>query len=215
MVSGDKARVTFKGLVEGFQDTPLKKFKGRLVDYDTIELTGNYPGTRVQLKFDNVEVMVSSEPYHFPIAEIGIRYSDRKNSSWGIFASSAQKIVPDCDILELVGKTILMERTPDHKFGQDRDTGEDVIRECWEVQEIEGVEAGVGIVSAADKALQLLHLKSEVDWNQAVLGDSLVKGDAALVSQILNKSFIGAMEQAGKVTKDNDGIYHVVGMESE
>lgn len=210
MVSSDKGLVTFKGLQEGFQDTPLKKFKGKLVDYDTKEQTGQWPGMRIQLKFDGVEVIESTEPYHFPIAEISVKYSDRKSSAWGVFATSADKIVPDCDILDLVGKVITMQRSA-HRFGiKDRETGEDVITECWEVVEIEGAEPGVGVKSPVDKALSLLDGKPETEWNTLVLSDSVVKGSAELVSSILGKTFLPAMETAGKVSKDADGIWHVV-----
>lgn len=203
--------------IRGLKDsgTPLREFKGKLESYsvdppDTRYLKEGEQGkNRVTLNFSEIKVIKSTEPYLFPVAQIGITYSDKSNSMWGIFSKSLGKCVPESeDLKHQVGRTFHMLMTPNHKFGRDRVSGADIIRDAWEVQGVEG--AATAQVNPLKKALDLLDGKTEPDFHQAVFQDGDVKKDTSLFSSILNKQFIPSMIDAGQVTKDADGIYHVV-----
>lgn len=206
--------VTMRGLQEGFETTPLRKFKGRLDDYPArVVQTQNWgEQTRVELQFQEVEVIESTEPYHFPIAQLSIKYSDKKNSTWGIFATSCTNLMPeDFDISDLKGKFLTMQLTPGHEFGKDKETDELIVRDCWECVEIEGMAGGASgpQVSATRRALEHLHQHTEQDFNQAVFQDPLVKGDADLTGNILNRTFLTAMESNGVIAKQPDETWKV------
>jgi hypothetical protein len=209
MTTDRTGMVSFRGLQKGFEATPLRHFKGKFGGFEIREVAGRFPGTRVDLNFSDIEVILSTEPYQFPIAQISIRYSDRENSAWGIFAQSCTKLLPEnLDIGDCVGKVMELLLTPGHKFGFDQESGEEIIRDCWECQSIEGVgEARAG--NPMKRALELLDGKIEQDWNQVVFTDPLVKGDATLVNSILQRTFLPAQQQLGIISKDEAEVWHV------
>ena len=201
-----------RGLQKGYERSPLRQFKGTFDGYSARAIEGNFPGTIVDLFFKDIEVIESESPYEFPIAQIGIRYSDKENSTWGIFAGSFNNVVPDgIELNDCKGKVMELKLTPGHNFGKDRETNEPIIRECLEAASIEGMEGAVATpkVSPKVQALTLLEGKTLQDWHQKVFADPTVKGDGALTQQILSNTFLPAMEAAGVVSKGDDEVYHV------
>ena len=227
-----------RGFEKGFQTTPLREFTG-ILDSITGEMVESRDGKgtkrlRVLYNFSEVIVISSTEPYTYPIAQIGIPYSDRERSMMGIFGMSVDKVI-NADVPEdappeavkgqeyLVGKTIHMKMTPGHMMW-DGSVRQETPRECWEVVAITeastpGIILTVGTQptalpvtsakTAAPRALELLDGKTEHGWHQVVFTDPLVKGDAGLITQIITKQFIPAMEAANLVKKGEDGIYHL------
>lgn len=199
------------GLGEGFQTTPLTDFRGRLVDFD---IDTRFSRTTVQLKFTDVEVIESREPYNFPVAQIDIRYSDRKRSKWGIYQKSIKDLLAGAPITKfqplfdqhLVDKMQRMTLTPGHDLGfKDRETGEDVIVDAWTLTELEG--AGVTEQTPLDIALDLANGKTVPEFNTAALKNPGIKG-TAIQTDILNNTFIQRMLDEGLLTEDKDGILH-------
>ena len=204
----EQPEVTIRGLEGG---TPLREFIGVLDSYQRdVRAYEGVDRTRVTLNFRDVEVIESTEPYIFPVAQISIPES--KGGMWRIFGSSLVKLLTDDeDIKDAVGRRLRMKLTPGHSMGKDRnpnsDTfGQEIIRDCWEVQEIVGAPKKVNAIA---RALELLDGKNLAEFHQVVYADSAIKGDAQLLSSIINATFITAMESTGKVTKDSSGIYHV------
>ena len=93
----------------------------------------------------------------------------------------------------------------------------DVPRPCWTVYSIEGVGvAGGQGKSPMDKAMELLDGKTLADFNAAALADPQVRGDATLLQAISKPvsapdSFANTMVTAGKFSKDEQEVYHLVG----
>lgn len=198
-------QVTSRGLKESFQRIPLRRFKGKLVDY-TLDPIPNSQKMRVHLNFADVSVIESTEPYQFPIAIIPITYSDKKNSLWGIFSTSLlQFLMDEEDIKDAKGRFLELVLTPDHHFGRNLE-GEEIIMDAWEVASVEGA---VSKVNPIEKALELLDGKNESTFNQAVFNEPALKGTDVL-SAILNKTFLTTMKGSGQITLDDDGTYHVV-----
>lgn len=102
----DDAPVSIRGLIEG-GGTPLRRFKGKLADYNTEPATG-YDGTRVNLMFGpDIEVLQSTEPYNLPTAVINLGLSNKKRSKWGYFSDSLAKFLPaEEDLKDCVGKVV-------------------------------------------------------------------------------------------------------------
>lgn len=209
MVSEDiKAKLSFKGLEEAGQQHPLIKFKGVLQSYDP-QPPNERGRVRVLFHFSDIEVIESREPYPFPLAEIGINYSTRKRSSWGVLAGSVGKVNSDLDVPDLVGKGQEWHNTPGHQFGENRETGEQIVASCWEVMAVEGVDTGPQ-VSAYDKMLEILDGATIAEFNQKVFADPVIKADGQLQSSILDQSLIPGLIAAGVATVDADGKHHVV-----
>jgi len=210
--------ISFRGLKVGFQATPLRHFRGVFDEYKA-ELVTRFtpPRTYVNLMFSEVDVIESTEPYPFPIAQLSIPFSDREVSTWGVLAKSAVKFLEEKeDISNLEGKVLEMKFTGGHMMW-DGKQGKETPRECWEVIGISG--SGVATLAegkqqvdtnaSRNRAVELLDGKTEQEWNQAVFTDPITKADPALLTTIIDRSFIPTMVAAGKVSKDDKGIYHI------
>jgi len=204
--------VSIRGLIEGFQRTPLREFKGKLESFPTELVTRFQPAkTYVNLNFTEIDVIETTEPYPFPIAQLSMPYNVRRTSAWTIIADSLAKLIPENqDITNTVGMVYHMKITKGHMMW-DQAKGEATAREAWEVIGLTGEGMDVGVpMNAEAKALKLLNGKVEEEWNQLVFQDPVVKGDSKLIESILHRQFLPEIEAAGKATKDSNGVWHTV-----
>jgi hypothetical protein len=220
--------VSIRGLQESGQREgyPLVRFTGTLDNFYEDERTfGTNITTFVKLQFSDIDVEEAEEPYPFPTAEFGIKYSNYKNSGWGIFSLALSKcIAEDEDIADAVGRRLTMAYTKGHDMGfkdnnwqpdvddDGNPTNEDerpnVIMSAWEVVAIDGV--GAGSADVTDVLSGLLDGKTLAEFNKAALADSTVKaqGKDFIASTIQNKSFVTEALSSGSFTKDKTGVYH-------
>jgi len=203
-------------LQEGFQH-PLVEFKGTLQDYvpETVDQEGRKSRIRVNLQFGDVEAIRTREPYPFPIATLPINFSNQKNSGWGVFSESVAVLLSeDQDIKDCVGKMMHLDMEEGHVYGQDRNTGEDLVGNPWKVVELEGVvagKAGVAIPTAKDRAKELLVGKTRAEFNKAAYADPIIRKDTSLQRAITDKSFITSLVQLGEVEEDENGVFRATG----
>lgn len=158
------AQLKTRGFEEGFSRTPLRDFRGRLG-----AITGNMitrfqpPRMEVIYNFAELEVIVSTEPYLAPVAQITLLYSNRKDSGMGILGSSIDKIinagmenepelvpgaqpgmmVPNPKLRKqefLIGKMVQFRMTPGHPI-YNKSKGGPVPTDCWECVWVEGFGA--------------------------------------------------------------------------
>lgn len=223
-----------RGFEEGYQQTPLREFRGTLTDVSG-EMRDGLRGSYlvVGYNFTNVEVIESTEPYVAPIAQIQVSHSSRSHSKMGYLGKSIDKIInaglPDnADPAQvkgqdyLLGKTLQMKIMPGHMIWNN-DAKEERPIDCWELVAIVGEGApapavaptagvaptGASPISATQQALKLLDGKTETQWHQVVFTDPMVKADVAIINAIIGRTFLPPMETAEVITKDADGIYHV------
>ena len=203
--------VSIRNLERGRFSQPLKEFKGTFKglsdeDVEHTEYNGK-PGLRVHLKFSDVEVIESTEPYDFPIAELSLPYSKTADSIWGVLSDSMVLHIPDNkNITDLAGVRMHLKFTPGHMMwdGQKRTP-----RESWEVVGIEGKASATPKKSGLDRALEILNGKTTQQFNQAALSDPVVRADSEIQPLILGKKFIPQMIEMGAATVDKDGVHHV------
>ncbi len=203
--------LSFQNLQDGYQETPLIDFKGNLQSYDP-QPPDQFGNTRVVFSFIGVEVIESIEPYPFPIATIRIKYSNKKNSQWGILAASAKKVLGDeADVPNLVGKDQRW-RTREHSYGTNRQ-GEEMTGMVWDVLEVEGVGStgadAPATVPAITRVLELLDGKTLPQFHQVVFADPVVKADSQLMASVMGNTLIPTLVESGQVSLDDNGIYHV------
>jgi len=190
--------------------------------------------------FEEVEVIDSIEPYTSPIAQIDISASSKAKSKMGYFGASIDKIVnaglaPDVpqagakNMDYLLGKKLHLQFTPGHMVPNRDEAGQwsDKPTNCWTVVEITGEAAvapapvATGVlaqaaapapagVSASQQALALLDGKNVQQWHQVVFTDPIVKQDTTILNTFIDGSFLTGMEASGKVTIDENKVYHVV-----
>jgi len=222
-----------RGFEEGFSRTPLRDFWGTLKSI-TGEMRDGQTGSFAVALYNSeeVEAIESIEPYTSPIAQIDIPVSTRAKSRMGYFGTSFDKIInaglpPDVPQAQaknqdyLIGKRLHWKFTPGHMIW-DGNAREERPNNCWEIIGIvgeggaqapipstAGTEVGADI-SISQQALNLLDSKNVQQWHQVVLTDPVVKQDTAFINSIIDNSFLAGMEASGKVTKDENGVYHIV-----
>lgn len=231
------AQLMTRGFESGGFGTPLRHFRGKLDSITgSMVQRGNMPQPKLEViyTFSELDVIESTEPYPFPVAQISIMHSNRTKSNMGILGASIDKVVnagldanaPQSAVRNqdyLIGKMQEWKMTPGHMMW-DNDKKTETPRDCWEVVWVEGeitpvttptgkVETSTPVakvaITPAAQALSLLEGKTQQQWNNMVFQDPLVKGDANLISAIVNNTFIPALEAAGSVTKDGNGVYHL------
>ena len=201
----DKDLISVRGLEDSEFGTPLRKFRGILDSYNPDDRKF---GTVIVLNFKEVAVLESAEPYNFPIAQVAIKYSNKKNSAWGVFGDSLASFLPgEEDIKDTLGRMYGMEMELGHVYGTDRKTGEDMTGNPWKVFELEGAVAGEKKVSAKDEALRILIGKTRAEFNKEAYANPIIRKDTALQRAITDKSFVNSLLQLGTVEEDENGIF--------
>ena len=194
---------SIRGLTGG--RLPVISFDGKLDSYETIK--DNYGNMTCNLNYVEIENIESIEPYPYPILQVPIKLSQKKKSAWGFFAKSLDDIIPASeDLKDQVGKRLVM-KSREHNYKRTEED-DDMIGVVWEVQEIIGSAKVKG--NAIEQALKLLNNKNAAEFGRVVFTDPIVKSDPKVLQTIINKTFITAMESGGKVTKDKEGVYHLV-----
>jgi len=216
-------KLPMRGLTEGFEQTPLRKFYGTL-DGTVKKHAENYDGVRVDLNFKDLEVIQSTSPYNFPITTINLGVSNKAKSRWGYFATSVAAVIDESEGLEeQYGKRFGMvycdgqDGRPEPKPIWSRQanraefpTGE-VPTAVWVAFEIDGVTADATKEEATpieEKLITLLDGKTLNEFNRASLADPEVKKDTAIQRAIMDKSFVKKLIADGIATKDENDIYH-------
>ncbi len=136
----------------------------------------------------------------------------------------------------LIGQRCHWRFTPGHPIPRKTgDVWDDIPTSCWELIETGSAPAAVptpapmpdvgavpvpavpaptpavtGGPSASQQALALLDGKTEQQWHQAVFTDPIIKASVEVTNAIIGRTFLSPFELAETVTKDADGIYHVV-----
>ena len=223
-----------RGFESGFQSTPLRDFWGTLSSI-TGEMRSGQRGAFAVSLFNfnesDVEVLASTEPYTSPVAQIEIPVSKNAKSKMGYWGESVDVVInPGVDKTiphdspqvkkhgYLIGKRLHVALTPGHMIGfRDDTTGkwEDRPNDCWTLLEVQGGDTPVVVgpttptVSGVELALALLNGKTIQQWHQEVLSNQVVKNDTKLINQIISGEFIGGLEAAGKISKDDVGVYTV------
>ena len=141
-----------RGFEDGFPQSPLMEFKGRLVSIGG-NMVDRFTPARLEVlyNFEELEVIESKEPYTDPITQLSILHSNRKQSAMGVFGLSVDTIInaglaPDADPLEvkgqdyLVGKVLHMKKTGGHLMW-DGKTKTEQPRECWELIGVDDEQA--------------------------------------------------------------------------
>jgi len=204
----EKELISVRGLQDSeYGGTPLRKFRGILDSYNPDDRKF---GTFIVLNFKDLSDVEAVEPYNFPIAQIAIKYSNKKNSAWGVFGDSLALLLPDDeDIKDTVGKRYGMEMEIGHIYGQDKE-GKDMLGNPWKVFELEGAVAGEKKVTAKDEALRLLIGRTRAEFNKEAYADPIIRKDTALQRAITDKSFVNSLLQLGTVEEDENGIFRKV-----
>lgn len=191
----------------------------------------------VAYNFSDVEVFDSTEPYPHPIAQITIMHSTRTKSGMAVLGTSMDKIL-NANIDKntpqeqaknqdaLIGVMQEWKVTSGHMMWDSKEEKE-TPRECWEVVWAEGFggtpHSGTTPTTTANpastpttssgetplqRAINLLDGKTQQQWNNIVFQDEVVKNDTALINNIINGKFLPPLEEAGTITKDDNGVYH-------
>ncbi len=227
-----------RGFETGGFRSPLRHFRGKLTSFTgSMVQRGNMPQAKLEIlyNFAEVEVFESTEPYQNPIAQLNMMHSTKVKSNAGVLGLSMDKLlnagldenVPQAQAKNqdfLVGKIQEWKLTPGHMMW-DSDKGMETPRECWEVVYIEGVggtpHSGVATAPATatpapagvtpeQEALSKLDGLTQQEWNNVVFQNALIKSKPELTQKIIGGEFIAEALAANKVTKDDNGVFHVV-----
>jgi hypothetical protein len=194
---------------------PVQKFSGVLKSYEPEERTDqrtNRSWMSIKFNFVDIEVIRSTEPYPHPIIPLSISYSDRSNTRWAALAGSARKVMPTVDMDLLVGKRQTWELLPAtvRALNNETDTWEPMSRNCWQVVEVEGYGSPETNGNIMDALVDLAHGKTESEFNSEVFNSSTIRnmvGFQSAVESITNRKFFPMMEETGKLTKNDEGVW--------
>jgi hypothetical protein len=213
-------------------DSPLQDFRGTLANYATEERTSQSDQSKymtISFNFADVEVLLSDEPYPFPIAIIKIGYKPPKESrggtKWDAFASSLRKLSPEKPDLDvLVGHKQRWTRLPfkirspltddegnPQLDGNQRQIWGDLDIPCWKVVEVEGL----GSVEEKDADFNKLLVdladdKTEPKFYEAALTHSAVTARPNIVAAITERKLLTTLTEMNLLTRDAEGILHKV-----
>jgi len=221
---------TWGGLKSGEFRTPLKEFVGDLKGWEVGSDT--FGNVVIQLHFERLQVIRSDTPYPYPEETLAIKYSDRLNSAWGkagtYFAEVLGMGMDNLDIDYLKGRRWHMLRHDDIQFGKNKTTGEPLLGIVWQaVKLVQPGEVVVGATgpapaiatsvvaapvpqtaqTAEQRALELLNGRNLADFFQVALADPLVRTDANLINQIINRQFVEAKRASGQIAERDDGVF--------
>jgi len=199
---------------------PLRKFYGDIAYVsDPPEERQGQSGAYsvVVFRMAAVEVLQSTEPYPYPVAEIAISLSNRKKSRWGFFSESLVKYLKsEEDVKDIMSRRVGWVYTdgqdgrPAPKKVWNRTANAEVDAPAWEVFDIVGAKGNTSNDAAVEHTIGLLDGKSVSEFNKVALADPVVKGNVDLQRAIMDKSFVTALVQRGTFAKDENDIYHRV-----
>ncbi|KKL86855.1 hypothetical protein LCGC14_1940520, partial [marine sediment metagenome] len=86
--------VSVRGLIDSEFDEIVRSFDGIFDGYETAKASG-YEGTRIDLKFKDIDNVIAVSPYNFPTKVINMGLSNKNGSKWGIFSNSLTAFIPD------------------------------------------------------------------------------------------------------------------------
>ncbi len=225
-----------RGYTTGFQRSPLQEFVGDLASITGMMVQRGQmkaPALEVTYNFENIEVIRSTEPYPFPIAQISIFQNTGAKSAMGVWGSSIDKLInadlpedaPPEDIKPqeyLKGHRIRVALTGGHMQWDSKEKKE-TPRDSWEVMELMDSPAPAkpaakpaagsnpSSKTPIQQALDLLNGKTEQQFYQAIFASPVFKAPThqTVVQEIIGKQFLPPLEEAGTVTKDDKGVYTV------
>lgn len=192
--------------------TPLRRFKGKLVDIDQKVDSNREKGYLADLNFTEMDVLESVNPYPFPSAKVTFRYrltstdGVSNRGAWGMFLESCAN-QGWADIMELKGKILEMTADPEHIYGT-ADDGTSITGMTWELTGVEG-EGTASAISADDShLLSLINGKTSTEFSEAALQDEIGRKPENQ-SRIFNNSFIANWTNSGKIVLEGE-TYRVV-----
>lgn len=180
------AQLIVRGYEEGFQRSPLRDFWGKLTSITGEMRTGQSGQFAVALyNFDEIEVIVSVEPYTSPIGQVEVSVSTKAKSKMGYLGKSIDDLInaglpldaPQAQAKNqdyIIGKTLHMKLTPGHLIpSRDDSTGAwtEKPTDCWILAEIrgEGTPAPVAAPVSTAGASPTTPQTTGVDANQQAL----------------------------------------------
>lgn len=193
--------------------TPLRRFKGLLKEYVPEEKQGDSGSyMTITFNFTDIEVIESVEPYPFPIATINISYSTSTGTKWDALAASIKKAIGMSVTLDdLVGKVQVWAYIP-AKLRTKLDDGKwgDVEQETWQVASVEGADPEAAADSITEHILDMIDGKTEQDFYQEFYQDEEVRKHPDLITAASERNLLKSLEDAGRISRDSEGIWHKV-----
>lgn len=213
-------------------DTPLRHFKGVLSELklDQRQARDGNAYSVALFNFTDLEVLESTEPFPFPIAQIGISYKpptkSRGGTKWEAFAASLRKLMPanpDPEMLrgkvqewKQVERPLRSALTDEEGMpvmdGKQNQLWGEVPTLCWTVVSVEGL----GSAEEADDnfysfLVDLADGKTEPKFYEACLTDSKVTARPNIVEAITSRKLLSTLTEMGLLTRDAEGILHKTG----
>lgn len=203
--------ITDYDMLQGGWGGPLREFIGNYLGYDLEERSTNRgPVTIIKLKFDDVEIIKSIEPYPYPTVMIDIPYSVSRNMQWGVFLKSLRAQGYSGPV-ELEGKRARMYLEVGRLMFTSS-SGDEVVRDCWQVSEVMGdVDTISETHPIENTVLTFLNGRTRADFSNSVFNEvPASRQDMDLMSGILDGSWFDSVLERGMATIDDAGVYHIV-----
>ena len=211
---------TLPGWVDGPEQledgsSPIKLIRGRLEPVGPPHPDPDKNGQMTRsIQLTEIEVLATKAgfTYAFPTWEIGLKYSPKKRSVWGVFLGS---LVPFGvgSIQDLAGQFVTL-RCDRKDWGINPDTQEKMEGDIWLLDSIGGYSAAEVAEEKSeeertDSLIKLLHGKNATDFVSAALQTQEGRDKT---EEIMDGSFISKLIADGIITVDDAEIHHIAGL---
>lgn len=199
----------------------LQDFKCLITDIYDETRTGNNDRQSEWIVFDcaELEVIEAKEPYTLPTAKIDVRYLRIPGTQWAVMAASIEKCGYKGDINGLIGKHVRFQYAPAMLNLPKRDADNNIVPGQYEnrsgramqIIEIEGVENTSNKLE--DALLEMIDGKTALEFKSAFLSNmdlQQLTGYDTVAIGVTQDTFLPLMVTGGKVSVDENGVYHKV-----
>lgn len=215
---------------------PVTRFRGVLApppeEQDGFGVTktadeGSRSYVIVELNFGDVEVIDTTEPYPWPTIKLPISYKPPSESKGGTkfeaMAKSVRKLNTDLDgligltqewaVLPATVRSQIVDAEGEPKLdGNGKQLWGDIQVGCWQIVSAEGL--GSTEEAEADFSVRILDIadgKTEKAFYTAALEEQTVRDRPEIVTSITDRTILQPLIEAGRLTKDDEGILHKAG----
>ena len=202
----------FKPSLDVVSQSPLRRFKGHLEKYEAeaMKAQDGRDYTQIKFSFTGVEplVVAPGELYPWPTAEIRISYNQNAATKWGAFAKSIRSVLgPESQIDTIIGKNQEWAMIPYamRQLNQQSQEWENANVDCWQLVSMDGATP---LEDLNPHIVALIDGKNDTQANQVLLQDPKMIARPQLISDLTERKLIPALEMAGMVTRDSEGVYH-------
>lgn len=201
---------------------PPVDFEPTLLDFKCLctDIRDEIEDNRESVVFDcaELEIIEAKEPFSMPVYQVKVRYLRMPYSQWAVMAASIERCGYKGDINGLINKRLhfrfapavlsLSRRNEDGTRGEGYENREG---KAMQIVEIEGSSNTSNLL--ADALVEMADGKDLLGFKAAFMSNMELQnltGYDEVATQVMNNTHLELMVELGKLSVDDNGVYHKV-----